>query len=165
MRVPEVLTSLAHQGVIDEVVRPLKSGKEAQVYLVLVHGEPQVAKVYKDAAHRSFKQRAEYTEGRRVRNTRDQRAIDRKTSYGKAQEEAAWKSAEVNFIYRLHAAGVRVPTPHNFIDGVLLMELIRGTDGYPAPRLGELDLDRWTARAYFDQLLREVIRSVNDEPF
>lgn len=158
MRLPEVLSSLADQGVIDEVVRPLKSGKEAQVYLVRAGGEPYVAKVYKDASSRSFKQRAAYTEGRRVRSSRDQRAMAKRTRHGKAQEEAAWKSAEVDILYRLHAAGVRVPTPHNFIDGVLLMELVRGDDGHPAPRLSELSLDAHTARVYFDQLLAEVVR-------
>ncbi len=158
MRLPDVLSSLTDQGVVDEVVRPLKSGKEAQVYLVRIGGEPYVAKVYKDASARSFKQRAAYTEGRRVRSSRDQRAMTKRTRHGKAQEEAAWKSAEVDVLYRLHAAGVRVPTPHNFIDGVLLMELVRGDDGHPAPRLSELTLDRETARAYFDQLLAEVVR-------
>ncbi len=158
MRLPDVLSSLTDQGVIDEVVRPLKSGKEAQVYLVRIAGEPYVAKVYKDATSRSFKQRAAYTEGRRVRSSRDQRAIAKRTRHGKAQEEAAWKSAEVDILYRLHAAGVRVPTPHNFIDGVLLMELVRGDDGHPAPRLSELSIDPRTARDYFDQLLSEVVR-------
>ncbi|MEQ8765497.1 MAG: PA4780 family RIO1-like protein kinase [Planctomycetota bacterium] len=158
MRVPEVLWSLTDQGVIDEVVRPLKSGKEAQVYLVRAGGDVRVAKVYKDASERSFKQRAQYSEGRRVRNTRDQRAIDRRSRHGRAQEEQAWKSAEVDVIHRLHAQGVRVPAPWNFIDGVLIMELVRGDDGYPAPRLAELDLDAQTATAYFERLLREVVK-------
>lgn len=158
MHVPEVLLSLADQGIIDEVIRPLKSGKEAQVYLVMADGEARVAKVYKDAQNRSFKQRAQYMEGRRVRNTRDQRAIANHTRHGKAQEEEAWKSAEVNIIYRLHAQGVRVPIPYNFIDGVLIMELVRGEDGHPAPRLSELSLDAKTARSTFDQLLSEVVK-------
>ena len=158
MHVPQVLLSLADQGIIDEVIRPLKSGKEAQVYLVMADGEARVAKVYKDAQNRSFTQRAQYTEGRRVRNTRDQRAIEGHTRHGKAQEEEAWKSAEVNVIYRLHAQGVRVPIPYNFIDGVLIMELLRGDDGHPAPRLSELSLDAKTARSVFDQLLGEVVK-------
>ena len=161
MRVPDVLVSLTDQGVIDDVIRPLKSGKEAQVYLVEVDGHERVAKVYKDAQHRSFKQRAQYTEGRRVRNTRDQRAIDRRTRYGRAQQEEAWKSAEVDVIYRLHAHGIRVPTPYNFIDGVLIMELMCDEGGEPAPRLSELSLDRDVARAYFDQLLREVVKMLS----
>ncbi len=158
MYVPEALLSLIDHGVIDEVVRPLKSGKEAQVFLVYSDGEARVAKVYKDAQERSFKQRAQYMEGRRVRNTRDRRAMERRSRHGKAQEEAAWKSAEVNIIYRLHDQGVRVPTPHNFIDGVLIMELVRGDDGEPAPRLSELALDAGTAQAIYEQLLREVIK-------
>lgn len=157
MRVPEILKSLTDQGVIDEVIRPLKSGKEAEVYLVDSQGEIRVAKVYK-SIHRSFKNRAEYTEGRVVRGSRDQRAIERRTRHGKAQEEEAWKSAEVDIIHRLHAAGVRVPTPYHFIDGVLIMELVRDEDGLPAPRLGEVALHADTARTYFDQLLREVVK-------
>jgi RIO kinase 1 len=158
MRLPAVLSSLRDQGVIDEIIRPLKSGKEAEVYLVEAGGEIRVAKVYKNADQRSFKQRAAYTEGRRVRNTRDQRAMERRTRHGKSQEEAAWKSAEVDIIHRLHAQGVRVPTPHNFIDGVLIMELVRGDDGHPAPRLAELAFDPATARAFFDLLLAEVVK-------
>jgi len=158
MRVPEVFSSLIDEGIIDEVVRPLQSGKEAQIYLVWVGGQLQVAKVYKDVLNRSFKQRAQYTEGRRVRNSRDQRAMDKHTRHGKAQEEEAWKSAEVDVIYRLQAQGVRVPIPYNFIDGVLLMELILSEDGQPAPRLGELALDTQTAREYYAHLLRETVK-------
>ena len=157
MQVPGVLVALQNQGVIDRVVRPLKSGKEAEVFLVESEGELRVAKVYK-SMHRSFKQRSLYTEGRKVRNTRDQRAIDRRTRHGKQQEEEAWKSAEVDIIHRLHAAGVRVPTPYNFIDGVLIMELVKDGDGDVAPRLAEVDLDSETANAYYQQLLREVVR-------
>lgn len=157
MQVPGVLVALQDQGVIDRVVRPLKSGKEAEVFLVESEGELRVAKVYK-SMHRSFKQRSMYTEGRKVRNTRDQRAIDRRTRHGKKQEEDAWKSAEVDIIHRLHAAGVRVPTPYNFIDGVLIMELVTDADGDVAPRLAEVNLDRETANAYYQQLLKEVVR-------
>ncbi|MFK8001576.1 MAG: PA4780 family RIO1-like protein kinase [Polyangiales bacterium] len=157
MQVPGVLVALQDQGVIDRVVRPLKSGKEAEVFLVESEGELRVAKVYK-SMHRSFKQRSMYTEGRKVRNTRDQRAIDRRTRHGKKQEEDAWKSAEVDIIHRLHAAGVRVPTPYNFIDGVLIMELVTDADGDVAPRLAEVSLDRETANAYYQQLLKEVVR-------
>jgi RIO kinase 1 len=158
MHVPEALLSLADEGIIDEVLRPLKSGKEAQIYMVRADGEVRVAKIYKDAQQRSFKQRAQYTEGRRTRNSRDQRAMQKRTRHGKAQEEGAWKSAEVDAMHRVHAQGVRVPTPYNFIDGVLIMELVRGDDGEPAPRLSELALDRDVARSYFDRLLREVVR-------
>ncbi len=158
MRIPNSLTSLANQGIIEEVVRPLMSGKEAEVFLVRSDGELRVAKVYKEAHKRSFKNRAEYTEGRKVRNSRDQRAIGKRTSHGKAQDEAAWRSSEVDIIYRLRDAGVRVPTPFHYIDGVLIMELITDTEGSPAPRLAEVSLDAEEAVKVFDRLLAEAIR-------
>ena len=158
MRAPESLLSLIDEGMIDEVVRPLMSGKEAQVYLVRSDGELRVAKVYKQAQLRTFKQRAEYTEGRNVRNSRDQRAMSKRTRHGREQDEAAWRSAEVDMIYRLRAAGVRVPTPHHFVDGVLIMQLVTNADGEPAPRLGDLTLDREGAIKVFDQVLAEVVR-------
>jgi RIO kinase 1 len=158
MRIPNSLTSLANQGIIEEVVRPLMSGKEAEVFLVRSGNELRVAKVYKEAHKRSFKNRAEYTEGRKVRNSRDQRAIGKRTSHGKAQDEAAWRSSEVDIIYRLRDAGVRVPTPYHFIDGVLIMELITDAEGSPAPRLAEVSLEPEEAAQVFDRLLAEVIR-------
>jgi RIO kinase 1 len=158
MRIPERLVSLADQGIIDEVVRPLMSGKEAEVFLIASGGELRVAKVYKDAQNRTFKNRATYTEGRKVRNSRDQRAIDKRSRHGRAQDEAAWRSTEVDMIYRLRDAGVRVPTPHHFIDGVLIMELITDADGNPAPRLGEVRFSPDEASRIFDQLLTEVVR-------
>jgi RIO kinase 1 len=158
MRIPDSLVSLADEGIIEEVLRPLMSGKEAQIYLLRSGGEQRVAKVYKTSQERSFRQRAEYTEGRKVRNTRDQRAMTKRTRHGRDQDEAAWRAAEVDMIYRLHAAGVRVPTPYQFIDGVLIMELISDEEGNPAPRLGDVDLDRESALQIYDQLLREVVR-------
>lgn len=158
MRMPPGLLSLLDHGVITDVVRPLKSGKEAQVYLVLADGEPRVAKIYKHAEQRSFKQRAVYTEGRKVRSSRDRRAMAKGSRHGREQDEAAWRSAEVDMIYRLRAAGVRVPTPYDFVDGVLVMELICDGAGVPAPRLGELSLDPITAERIFDQLIREVVK-------
>lgn len=134
------------------------SGKEAQVFLVESQGELRVAKVYKEAQNRSFKHRAEYTEGRKTRNSRDQRALERRSKHGRAQDEAAWKSTEVDVIRRLHAGGVRVPTPYAFIDGVLVMECVVGPDGYPAPRLGDLSFDPETALFVYDRVLREVVR-------
>src|SRR5215203_4859075 len=109
MRVPESLAGLTAEGIIEEVMRPLRSGKEAQIYLVVSGGEQRVAKIYKDAENRTFKQRSGYIEGRRVRNSRDQRAMGKHTSYGRAKDEDAWRSAEVDAIYRLRDAGVRVP--------------------------------------------------------
>ena len=158
MRTPDRLCPLIDQGVIQEVLRPLMSGKEADVYLVWSQGEERVAKVYKEANNRSFKHRADYTEGRRVRNTRKQRAMNKRSRYGRAEVEAEWRAAEVDIIYRLHAAGVRVPTPHDFVDGVLIMELIRGNDGEPAPRLVDVTFDPDEAHALFKHLLQEVVR-------
>ncbi len=145
-------------GVIDEVLRPLMSGKEAQVYLVRSGEEHRVAKVYKDAENRSFKHRSAYTEGRRHRNSRRQRAMDKRSRYGRAEEEEAWRSAEVDAIYRLAAAGVRVPRPFDFIDRVLVMQLVADEHGQPAPRLVDLTLSASEARDIFQQLVREVTR-------
>lgn len=158
MRTPPGLIPLLEQGVIDQVVRPLMSGKEAQVYLVIGDGEERVAKVYKDAQHRSFKHRADYTEGRKARSSRDQRAMAKGSRHGKAQEEEAWRSAEVDTIYRLQAAGVRVPVPYHFLDGVLVMELVKDAAGDPAPRLGEVAMDAAAAQRVFDRLMREVVK-------
>ncbi|MEO6029115.1 MAG: PA4780 family RIO1-like protein kinase [Candidatus Binatia bacterium] len=158
MRVPESLAALSAEGIIEEVMRPLRSGKEAQIYLVLSGGEQRVAKIYKDAENRTFKQRSGYIEGRRVRNSRDQRAMGKHTSYGRAKDEDAWRSAEVEAIYRLRDAGVRVPEPFHFVDGVLIMELVTDAAGNPAPRLGEVAMTAAEARAVFDRLLRDVVR-------
>ncbi len=158
MRIPDALASLADYGIIDEVLRPLMSGKEAQVYLVRLGEEQRVAKVYKEAQNRTFKNRADYVEGRKVRNSRDQRAMGKASRHGRAQAEAAWRTTEVDMIYRLHAAGVRVPQPYNFLDGVLVMEMITDEHGEPAPRLGDVQLDSEHAQAVFDHLLAEVVR-------
>ncbi len=152
------LELLVEQGILEQVVRPLMSGKEAQVYLVIADGEPRVAKIYKEANDRTFKQRSDYTEGRSVRNSRDQRAMAKGSRHGRAKDEAAWRSAEVDMIYRLRDAGVRVPVPHNFVEGVLVMELITDTGGYPAPRLSEVEFDLAGATRVFDHLLGEVVR-------
>lgn len=158
MRLPSGLLTLLDHGLITEVVRPLLSGKEAQVYLVISEGEERVAKVYKEASQRSFKNRAIYTEGRKGRNSRDRRAMAKGTRHGRAQDEAAWRSAEVDMIYRLQAAGVRVPTPYLFDDGVLVMELVKDAGGEPAPRIGEVHMDAAAAEKVFDQLIGEVVK-------
>jgi RIO kinase 1 len=149
---------LVDEGIIEGVLRPLMSGKEAQVFLVRAGGENRVAKVYKQAQDRTFKHRAQYTEGRTVRNSRDQRAMNKRTKHGRAQDETAWRSAEVDMIYRLQAAGVRVPIPYNYFDGVLIMELVKDAEGNPAPRLGDLRVDAEGAKKIFDHLLAEVVR-------
>lgn len=158
MRIPATLEGLVDHGVIQEVIRPLKSGKEAQVYLVECGGTEYIAKVYKEADDRTFRHRSDYTEGRVVRNTRDMRAIQRKTRYGRSQGESGWRTAEVEVIYRLQDAGVRVPVPYNFIDDVLIMELIKDADGNPAPRLGEVQLEPRDATDVFESLLKDVVQ-------
>ncbi len=158
MRVPAALDPLVEMGIIDEVVRPLMSGKEAQLYVVIAGGQERVAKVYKDASQRSFQKRTDYTEGRSVRNSRDRRAMTKRTRHGRSKDEEAWRNAEVDVIYRLRDAGVRVPQPYNFMDGVLVMDLVIDEDELPAPRLGELTFCAEEAREIYDQLLQEVIR-------
>jgi RIO kinase 1 len=137
------------------------TGKEAQVYLVVSGGQYAAAKIYKEAQNRTFKHRSEYTEGRKVRNTRDQRAMDKRSKHGRQQDEAAWRSTEVDMIHRLHAANVRVPVPYHFMEGVLIMELILDRDGNPAPRLGDVGLDAETAKAVYDRLVREVVKMLS----
>jgi RIO kinase 1 len=156
MRVPDALQPLLDQGVIEEVVRPLMSGKEAAVYLVVSEGELCVAKLYKDADHRSFKHRAAYTEGRRVRNSRSRRAMAKRSKFGREQVEAAWRTAEVDMIHRLQSAGVRVPEPYAFIEGVLVMELVADPHGNPAPRLTDVEFSSDEAWDLFHILLKEV---------
>ncbi len=158
MRVPAALDPLVEMGIIEEVVRPLMSGKEAQLYVVIAGGQERVAKVYKDATLRSFQKRTDYTEGRGVRNSRDRRAIAKGTRHGRSKDEESWRSTEVDVIYRLRDAGVRVPQPYNFMDGVLVMDLVIDEDELPAPRLGELTFCAEEAREIYDQLLQEVIR-------
>ncbi len=158
MKAPESLRPLLEQGLIEDVLRPLRSGKEAQVYLVLSQGEERVAKVYKEQHERSFKNRSQYTEGRTTRNTRDQRAMQRQSRYGRAQDEAAWRSTEADIIYRLRAADVRVPEPYAFSDNVLIMALVRDRDGQPAKRLADMQPTAAEARVIFDQLLAETVK-------
>ncbi len=158
MRIPQSLQSLVDDGIIEEVLRPLMSGKEAQIYLIVANGGLCAAKVYKDAQKRSFKNRADYTEGRKVRNSRDQRALNKGSRYGKAKDEEAWKSTEVDTIFKLHNAGVRVPVPYTFMDGVLVMELVSDYEGQPAPRLGDLHFSPDEAREVYDYLISQTMR-------
>jgi len=158
MRTPEALLALIDDGVIDEVLRPLKSGKEASVYVVRSGDEVRCAKVYKDMAQRSFQKRVQYQEGRRGRGSRETRAMGKATNFGRKQAEAAWKTAEVDALYQLREAGVRVPQPHGFFHGVLVMELVTDASGFSAPRLGEIDLEPAQARAHHATLMREVVR-------
>jgi RIO kinase 1 len=158
MKPPARLQALIAEGLIDSVSRQLKSGKEADVYVVRRGEETLAAKVYKEAQQRSFRQAVDYTENRKVRNSRQARAMAKGTRYGREQQEAAWQSAEVDALYRLAAAGVRVPRPINFHDGVLLMELVVDADGDAAPRLNDLPFSAEDARTHHDTLTREVVR-------
>jgi RIO kinase 1 len=158
MKIPKRLAPLIEDGIIDEVVGEVKSGKEAQVYVVLVGGEARCAKVYKDANNRSFKQAVQYQEGRSVKNSRTARAIGKRTRFGQKEAEASWISAEVDALYKLTAAGVRVPKPFGFFDGVLIMELIVDAEGRPAPRLNDLSLEGDLAREYHKHLIRQIVR-------
>lgn len=158
MNPPAGLQALIDDGVIDEVLRPLKSGKEASVYVVRSGTEVRCAKVYKDMAQRSFQQRVQYQEGRKVRGSRQARAMGKATKFGRKEAEAAWKSAEVDALYQLAAAGVRVPRPYGYFGGVLVMELVADADGYAAPRLGEVGLSAQTAREYHRFLVGQVAR-------
>jgi RIO kinase 1 len=158
MKPPKRLQSLIHEGLINSVVRQLMSGKEAQVFVVRCGDDTRCAKVYKEANQRSFRQAVDYTENRKVKNTRQARAMAKGTRFGRQAQEAAWQSAEVDALYRLAAAGVRVPRPHNFHDGVLLMELVVDANGDAAPRLNDVDLTPEAARAHHATLLKEVVR-------
>ncbi len=161
MKTPKDLQPLIDDGVIDEVLRSLKSGKEATVYLVRSGDRTRCAKVYRNMAQRSFQRRAQYQEGRKVRGSRQARAMAKSTRFGKKEQEAAWKNAEVDALYRLSAAGVRVPRPFGYFNDVLVMELVTDAHGQPAPRLSEVDLSPATAREYHAHLMREVVRMLS----
>ena len=158
MKAPPRLQSLIEEGLIDTVVRQLMSGKEAMVYVVRCGDETRCAKIYKEATQRSFRQAVDYTENRRVKNSRQVRAMAKGSKFGRQAQEAAWQSAEVDALYRLAAAGVRVPQPHNFHDGVLLMELVTDAQGDAAPRLNDLSFTPEAARTHHAALLLEVVR-------
>ena len=158
MKTPKRLQPLIEEGLIDNVVRQLMSGKEAMVYVVRVGDETRCAKVYKEATERSFRQAVDYTENRKVKNSRQARAMAKGTKFGRQAQEAAWQSAEVDALYRLAAAGVRVPRPYNFCDGVLLMELVTDEHGDAAPRLNDVQFTLEDARRHHAMLIREVVR-------
>jgi RIO kinase 1 len=158
MKIPNRLQPLVEDGLIDDVTRQLMSGKEAMVFVVRCGDEVRCAKVYKEADKRSFRQSVDYTEGRKVKNSRQARAMQKGSKYGRESQEAAWQSAEVDALYRLAGAGVRVPVPYNFYEGVLLMELVTGDDGNAAPRLNDVQLTAETAREYHTFLIGQVVR-------
>ena len=158
MKTPSRLLPLVTDGLIDMVHRQLMSGKEAMVFVVQCGDEIRCAKVYKEANKRSFRQAVDYTEGRKTKNSRQARAMQKGSRYGRQEQEAAWQHAEVDALYRLAAAGVRVPTPYNFHEGVLLMELVADENGEPAPRLNDVKLSEEVARQYHAILIRQVVR-------
>lgn len=158
MRIPEGLQPLLDDGIVDEVLRQLKSGKEASVYVVRCGTEVRCAKVYKDMAQRSFQQRSLYQEGRKVRGSRQKRAMAKSTRYGRKEQEEAWKNAEVDALYRLVSVGVRVPQPYGFFNGVLLMEMVTDAEGAAAPRLGEIELSLEQAREFHGFLMQQIVR-------
>ena len=158
MKAPPRLQSLIEEGLIDSVVRQLMSGKEAMVFVVRCGDETRCAKIYKEATQRSFRQAVDYTENRKVKNSRQARAMAKGTKFGRQAQEAAWQSAEVDALYRLAAAGVRVPQPYNFHDGVLLMELVTDAQGDAAPRLNDVHFTPEQARTHHATLIAEVVR-------
>ncbi len=158
MKAPPRLQPLIEEGLIDTVVRQLMSGKEAMVYVVRCGDDTRCAKIYKEATQRSFRQAVDYTENRRVKNSRQARAMAKGTKFGRQAQEAAWQSAEVDALYRLAGAGVRVPQPYNFHEGVLLMELVTDAHGDAAPRLNDVALTPEAARTHHAALLVEVVR-------
>ncbi|MBA2479590.1 MAG: serine protein kinase RIO [Planctomycetes bacterium] len=158
MQIPQPLQDLIDDGVVQEVVRPLKSGKEASVYLVWAEDRQCAAKVYKEAKQRNFRQRQDYVEGRRVGDSRQQRAMDKGSRFGKQQTEAAWQTAEARAMARLHAAGVRVPRVLACGEGCLVMDLVTDARGDPAPQLAHVHFNRVDALRTHGILMREVAR-------
>ncbi|CAM5211676.1 PA4780 family RIO1-like protein kinase [Alishewanella longhuensis] len=158
MKTPKRLQPLIDEGLVDEVLRPLMSGKEAAVYVVRCGEAIRCAKVYKDASQRSFKKAVQYQEGRKVRSSRRARAMEKGSSFGREQAEESWQNAEVDALYKLSDAGVRVPTPYGCYDGVLLMELIVDEDGDVAPRLNDIQLTAEQARRDHKTMMQDVLR-------
>lgn len=158
MKAPPRLQALIEEGLIDTVVRQLMSGKEAMVFVVRVGDDTRCAKIYKEANNRSFRQAVDYTENRKVKNSRSARAMAKGTKFGRQEQEAAWQNAEVDALYRLAAAGVRVPQPYNFHDGILLMELVTDANGDAAPRLNDVAFTAEQALQHHATLIGEVVR-------
>lgn len=157
MKIPKRIQPLVDNGLVDEVIRRLMSGKEADVYVVRCGTEIRCAKVYKEANQRSFKQAVLYQEGRKVRNSRRARAMQKGSNFGRKQQEETWQNAEVDALYRLANAGVRVPQAHGCLDGVLLMELITDANGLVAPRLADVSMSPQQARQDHALIIRYVV--------
>ncbi len=158
MKTPKRLTTLVEEGLVDEVLGQLMSGKEATVYIVRCGEHIRCAKVYKEANQRSFRKAASYQEGRKVKNSRQARAMEKGSRYGRQMQEEVWQNAEVDALYRLAAAGVRVPQPHICFEGVLLMDLVVDAEGNVAPRLNDVALSEEVALEYHNLLINQVVR-------
>jgi RIO kinase 1 len=158
MKIPKGLQPLIEDGMVDAVLRKLKSGKEASVYTVSCGGEVRCAKVYKEAEQRGFHKLAQYQEGRKTRNSRDARAMGKRGRHGRRVQEAEWKNAEVDALYRLVGAGVRVPVPYLVHEGVLLMELVCDAGGRPAPRLNDVHITADQAREWHAFMIAQIVR-------
>ena len=158
MKTPKRLQPLVQEGLVDEVIRQLMSGKEASVYVVRCGGDIRCAKVYKEANKRAFRQAALYQEGRKTKNTRQARAMAKGTRFGRKAQEEAWQNVEVDALYRLAAAGVRVPCPYAYFQGVVVMELLTDADGNAAPRLNDVSLSEAMALEYHGMLIAQVVR-------
>ncbi|WP_417879378.1 PA4780 family RIO1-like protein kinase [Vibrio sp.] len=158
MKIPKQMQSLVEDGVVDDVVSQLMSGKEASVYIVRCGDEIRCAKVYKEVNQRSFKQAVQYREGRKVKNSRRARAMEKGSKFGRGEQEAVWQSAEVDALYALKSAGVRVPEPYGVVDGVLLMELITDEEGFVAPRLNDVSMSAEQALEDHDEMIEYIKR-------
>ncbi len=158
MKIPKRIQPLVDDGLVDEVIRRLKSGKEADVFVVRSGTDIRCAKIYKDASQRSFKQAVQYQEGRKVRNSRDARAMEKGSKFGRKQQEESWQHTEVDALYKLASVGVRVPQPYGCFDGVLLMELITDEDGHVAPRLADVTMSDEQALEDHDIMIQYVVR-------
>ncbi|MGO2355808.1 MAG: PA4780 family RIO1-like protein kinase [Marinomonas foliarum] len=161
MKIPKRIQPLIEDGLVDEVLRQLMSGKEATVYVVRCGSEIRCAKVYKEAGKRSFKQAVQYREGRKVRNSRRSRAMEKGSKFGRDEQENLWQNAEVDALYRLAAAGVRAPTPYGCFDGVLLMELVTDDSGDVAPRLNDVVLTAEQAKRDHDTIIKDIVRMLS----
>ena len=158
MLIPERLNDLVAEGFIQAVVRPLKSGKEAAVFVVIVDGVERAAKVYKGMQQRTFRNRHDYLDGRQSGDSREQRAMDKGSRFGKKQSEEAWQGAEARAMTTLHAAGVRIPRVHQHLDGVIVMDLVLGDDGEPAPQLAACRFTRDQALRSHHLLMVQIAR-------
>jgi RIO kinase 1 len=158
MKIPKRIKPLVEDGLVDEVIRPLMSGKEADVFIVRCGSEIRCAKIYKEADKRGFKQATLYQEGRKVRNSRRARAMEKGSRFGRKEQENAWQNTEVDALYRLARADVRVPKAYGCFDGVLLMELICDGQGMEAPRLNDVAMSAEQAIEDHQQMMRYVVR-------